>query len=178
MLCRAGLKSFPSTLCFNKIEIDCRQHVPVGALAAALDGESRWGGLSRLGLLTFPFVCSLTTALCGRSGPPAHRPCHQQGSRGTVTGSFDQLREGGRFTVGSAEPFHQDADHLVVGAFISRGLVMTVENGGQNRIHLGELHAEPLALNMCREPGGRQRGAGRQQGDSSLPERGQCFHGE
>lgn len=37
-------------------------------------------------------------------------------------------------------------NHLVTRAFISCLLVMVVENGGQNCIHLGELLLEPFAL--------------------------------
>lgn len=161
MLWRAGLKSFPGTLCFNKIEIDCCQHVPVGALAAALG--ARAGGEVSAGWSFWLFLlCAAWHLLCVEglvlllTGPATSRAVRAQ----SLAASIGCGREG--VSSLGLQSFHQDADHLVVGAFISHGLVMAVENGGQNRIHLGELHAEPLALGVCREPGGRQRGAGRQ----------------
>lgn len=57
--------------------------------------------------------------------------------------------------------------HLAIPAFIRRLLVMVVDNGGQNRLHLGELLTELFALHF--------KGAGREtegrRGDRSLLER-------
>ena len=54
--------------------------------------------------------------------------------------------------------------HLAIPAFIRHLLVMVVDNGGQNRLHLGELLTEPFALHF--------KGAGREtegrRGDRSL----------
>lgn len=48
-------------------------------------------------------------------------------------------------------------NHFVIQAFTGRLFVMVVENGRQNRLHLGELLTEPLALRFKGDRGEKGR---------------------
>lgn len=82
--------------------------------------------------------------------------------RSAVTGSLDLREGGGLSSLLLQSRFTTLQNHLVIRAFISRLLVMVVENGGQNRIHLEERLSAIRAV--CLKGAGREterRGADR-----------------